>query len=115
MTLTNDRWVPNSKYDRKVAAPDWAKVQEIYAFCRARAIDRIATEGQSLGATSLDKFRDLRTLETMYAKARRHGAVVTSCAVTYFTMTALKDAQHPEFRAEWPHSAPTNHGEDDRT
>jgi hypothetical protein len=101
MTVTNDERVPSSKYDRKIVAPDWAKLQEIYAFCRARAIDRIAAEGQRPGATSLDKFRDLRTLETMYAKARRHDAVVTSCAVTYFAMTALRDAQHPNFRPEW--------------
>jgi hypothetical protein len=55
-------------------------------------------QGQTPGTTSLDKFRELRTLETMYAKACQHDAVATSCAVTYFAMTALKDAPHPDFR-----------------
>lgn len=45
--------------------------------------------------------RELHVLESMYCKARQHGDIVTSCAVTYFRTQALKDADHPDFLADW--------------
>ncbi len=81
----------------KVGTHDWHRVQRLYAFCRARAIERIiAAEG-----AGTRQRRDLATLETMYAKARHHNDIVTSCAVTYFRAQALKDARHPDFLGEW--------------
>ena len=45
--------------------------------------------------------RELHVLESMYCKARQHGDIVTSCAVTYFRTQALKDAHHPDFLGDW--------------
>ncbi|MCW2849897.1 MAG: hypothetical protein JWR90_3871 [Marmoricola sp.] len=80
-----------------VAPLEWARVQRLYAFCRARAIERIVATGGSAARHR----RDLATLETMYAKARHHDDVVVGCAVTYFRTQALKDAHHADFLGEW--------------
>jgi hypothetical protein len=105
MTLSARDLAARSRYHRLVEPQDWARVQRLYVFCRARAIDRnAASDRGDRPVTSLAQFRDLHTLETMYAKARasREGDdVVTSCAVTYFRMTALRDADHPDFLREW--------------
>lgn len=76
---------------------DWRRIQRLYAFCRARAIERIveASEDQSRHR------RALTTLETMYGKARQHNDIVASCAVSYFRAQALKDAHHADFLGEW--------------
>jgi len=85
---------------RPVELAGWARVQTVYAFCRARAIDRIIEAEQSHSAMVARQRRDLHILETMYGKAR-HNDVVASCAVTYFRMTAMRDARHPDFLGEW--------------
>jgi hypothetical protein len=85
---------------RPVELGGWARVQTVYAFCRARAIDRIIEAEQSHPAMETRHKRDLHILETMYGKAR-HNDVVASCAVTYFRMTAMRDARHPDFLGEW--------------
>lgn len=84
-----------------IEVQDWSRVQRLYAFCRARAIDRIIAAESRHEVTTRQR-RDLRTLETMYGKARQYGDdVVTSCAVTYFRSQALRDARHPDFLGEW--------------
>ena len=82
---------------RQVAITDWSRIQRLYAFCRARAIERIIAVED--GATK--QRRDLATLESMYGKARQHNDIVIECAATYFRAQALRDAQHPDFRGEW--------------
>jgi hypothetical protein len=88
---------------RRVVAPqDWTRVQRLYAFCRARAIDRIVIAQERPSESTTRQRRELRVLETMYGKARQQrNDIVTSCAVTYFRAQAMRDAQHPDFLGEW--------------
>jgi len=37
----------------------------------------------------------------MYGMVRQQDDVVTDCAVNYFRVRALKDADHPDFHGEW--------------
>ena len=74
-------------------------MQTLYAFCRARAIERLVLTPDSANLSK--QRRELRVLESMYCKARQHGDIVTNCAVTYFRTQALKDADHPDFQGEW--------------
>jgi len=78
----------------------WHRVQRLYAFCRARAIERLVLAAQDPASLSKHR-RDLRVLESMYCKARQHHDIVVDCAVTYFRAQALKDANHPDFLGEW--------------
>ncbi len=81
-------------------AQSWDRVQRLYAFCRARAIDRLVLAAQE--PAHVRKWRrQLHVLESMYGKARQHGDIVTGCAVTYFRAQALQDADHPDFLGEW--------------
>ena len=90
---------PHRSYtnQRLLEPPDWNRVQRLYSFCRARAVERIIWAERN----PIRQRRDLATLETMYGKARQHNDIVTSCAVTYFRTQALRDARHPEFLGEW--------------
>ncbi len=83
-----------------VEPQEWWRVQKLYEFCRARAIDRLILAKQELANTSRER-RDLHVLESMYAKARQHNEIVVGCAVTYFRAQALRDANHPGFLGEW--------------
>ncbi len=78
---------------------DWHRVQEIYAFARARAIERIVLAEAEHGRSGKER-HDLRVLETMHAEARR-GDDVASCAILYFRAQAMRAAQHPDFLGEW--------------
>ena len=78
----------------------WRRVQTLYVFCRARAIERLVLAAQD-PVTVRKQRRELHVLESMYCKARQHGDIVTGCAVTYFRAQALKDANHPDFLGEW--------------
>ena len=78
----------------------WGRVQTLYAFCRARAIEKLVHAAQDPANVRRQR-RELHVLESMYCKARQHGDIVTGCAVTYFRSQALKDADHPDFRGEW--------------
>jgi hypothetical protein len=91
--------VPTSR--RSAAPQDWSRVQRLYAFCRLRAIDRLALAQEHHPEDTSRERRELRVLETMYGKARHHDDIVTSCAVTYFRAQAMKDAHHPDFIGEW--------------
>lgn len=86
---------------RHAAEPQsWRRIQRLYAFCRARAIERLVLDAQDPASLSKHR-RDLRTLESMYCKARQHHDIVVDCAVTYFRAQALKDANHPDFLGDW--------------
>jgi len=78
----------------------WGRVQTLYAFCRARSIERLVSAADDSVSVRKQR-RELHVLESMYCKARQHGDIVTNCAVTYFRAQALKDADHPDFRGEW--------------
>ena len=84
---------------RSVEPQDWSRVQKLYGFCRARAIERLVLAEHDPASPGKER-RDLRVLESMYGKAR-HNDIVTSCAVTYFRAQALKDAHHHDFLGEW--------------
>jgi hypothetical protein len=78
----------------------WGRVQTLYAFCRARCIERLVIAAED--STKIRKRRrELHVLESMYCKARQHGDIVTSCAVTYFRTQALQYADHPDFQGDW--------------
>ena len=83
-----------------IEAQAWGRVQSLYAFCRARSIDRLVLAAQD-SAKVRKLRRELHVLESMYCKARQHGDIVTGCAVTYFRAQALQDADHPDFLGEW--------------
>jgi hypothetical protein len=85
---------------RPVEPQDWWRVQRLYRFCRARAIERLVLADHDPTSPSKER-RDLRVLESMYGKARQHNDVVTGCAVSYFRVQALKDAHHRDFLGEW--------------
>jgi hypothetical protein len=83
-----------------VVAHEWGRVQTLYAFCRARSIERLVLAAQDSAEVRKQR-RELHVLESMYCKARQHGDIVTGCAVTYFRTQALKDADHPDFLGDW--------------
>ena len=86
----------STRQDR-MAPQDWARVQRLYSFCRARAIERIIAAKDG----SISQRRDLATLEAMYSQAWQQNDIVIACAVTYFRTQAFRDAQHPDFLGEW--------------
>jgi hypothetical protein len=99
MTTMAHRTISQSQAGH-VELRDWVRIQRLYAFCRARAIERIIAAKETPEAVVRQQ-RALSVLETMYGKARQHDRIVTGCAVTYFRAQAMKDAQHPDFLGEW--------------
>jgi hypothetical protein len=85
---------------RAVEPQTWERVQRLYAFCRARAIERLVLASEDAASIRKQR-RELHVLESMYGKARQHGDIVIGCAVTYFRAQALKDANHPDFVGDW--------------
>ena len=83
-----------------VESQEWGRVQTLYAFCRARSIERLVHAAQNSAKVRKHR-RELHVLESMYCKARQHGDIVIGCAVTYFRAQALKDANHPDFLGDW--------------
>jgi len=104
-SLTN-----NTQYDtrgprppRRPARPgiDWSRVEQLYAFARTRAQERLDEATRLEDHDQAQSARaEVRTLESMYALARR-GDAAASCAITYFRVRAMRDAQHPDFLGEW--------------
>ena len=87
---------------RRTSQPrvDWARVEQLYEFVRTRAEERLAL-AERHDADRVSKERAaLRTLESMYALGRR-SEDMASCAITYFRVRAMRDAQHPDFLGEW--------------
>lgn len=78
---------------------DWGRVQGLYAFTRARAIERIIVAERDHRSAGKEA-HDLRVLETMHAEARRDDDVA-ACAVLYLRAQAMRSAQHPDFLGEW--------------
>ena len=98
MTLREHAQTVHSQ--RHVEPHDWWRVQKLYEFCRARAIDRLIGADHELASSSKAR-RELHVLESMYGKARHHNGIVIACAVTYFRAQALRDAHHSDFLGEW--------------
>ena len=89
---------------------DWERVERLYSFVRARALDRAheAVEGRDFAERSEPR-RSLHAIEAMFEQARQGDRVVAECAITFFRARAMRDAHHPEFLGEWlgtvsPHS-----------
>ena len=99
MSLTKRAQTVHTQRDA-VEPQDWWRVQRLYEFCRARAIDRLVLAEQTQESTGKER-RELHVLESMYGKARQHDDIVVGCAVTYFRAQALRDAHHPGFLGEW--------------
>ena len=78
---------------------DWSRVQELYAFTRARAIERILVAEAENGRVGKAR-HDLRVLEAMYAEARQYDDVA-ACAILYFRAQAMRAAEHPDFLGDW--------------
>jgi len=95
-----DRPEPVRTAQGAVEEQAWGRVQTLYAFCRARSIERLVRAAQDSTNVRRQR-RELHVLESMYGKARQHGGIVTNCAVTYFRAQALQDADHPDFLGEW--------------
>lgn len=80
---------------------DWVRVEQLYTFARARAQDRLEEATRlSHGDRVASARTALRTLESMYTLAQGNDATA-SCAITYFRVRAMRDAQHPDFLGEW--------------
>jgi hypothetical protein len=80
---------------------DWTRVEEVYSFARSRARERVREAEQSDDDASISSARAaLHTLGSMYKLARRSDDLA-ACAITYFRVRAMRDAQHPDFRGEW--------------
>lgn len=78
---------------------DWSRVQGLYVFTRARAIERILVAEAENGRLAKAR-HDLRVLESMHAEAREHDDVA-ACAILYFRTQAMRSAHHPDFLGEW--------------
>ena len=96
---------------RRVAAPsargratpvDWDRVDELFSFVRARALERLHEAEQSgdVGARREHR-KSIHAIDAMFTQARRGGGVVAACAITFFRALAMRDAHHPEFLGEW--------------
>ncbi len=93
---------PRGSVDAPRCRVDWDRVERLYTFCRARACDGIqAAELRHDSRSASNERHCLRTLEGIYAEAQHHGDFMATCAVSYFRVRAMRDAQHPDFLGEW--------------
>jgi hypothetical protein len=81
---------------------DWNRVERLYSFVRARAVDRLheAETCNDLAAED-NRCRDIQAIDAMFTQARQGNRVVAVCAITFFRARAMRDADHPEFLGEW--------------
>jgi hypothetical protein len=94
--------VPSQPPGPTAADPRWDRVERLYAFCRARAQERIEHAEQHRAAwKAVEEHRELEVVEAMYAQAVSRGDIVLACAVTYLRTKAMRDADHPAFLGEW--------------
>ena len=108
MILTS--WTKNASHGARGAHPsrsprhhgiDWVRVEQLYTFARNRAHERLDEATCLRDDSGIASARTaLRTLESMYALAQGNDATA-SCAITYFRVRAMRDAQHPDFLGEW--------------
>ena len=81
---------------------DWARVERLHAFVRARALERL-TEAEQSGDTAVlrEHRKSVHAIDAMLTQARNAHRVMTECAITFFRARAMRDAHHPEFLGEW--------------
>ena len=76
-------------------------MDEVYAFARARAVERTQRKGMDLEARQLATSH-LRWLQTAYADAKHAGThAATSAAIDVFRKAAMTDSDHPDYDPIW--------------
>ncbi len=81
---------------------DWERVERLYSFVRARALERSCeVEERRDLAASREQRRSLNAIEAIFAQARQGDRVVVECAITFLRARAMRDAHHQEFLGEW--------------
>ncbi|NYI81254.1 hypothetical protein [Nocardioides panzhihuensis] len=76
-------------------------MEEIYAFARARAVERTQRKGMDLQARQFAT-SDLRYLQTAYAKTKWDGTnAAISAAIDVFRKAAMRDSDHPDYDPIW--------------
>ena len=87
---------------RRGTRVDWDRVERLYSFVRARALERLQQAEQSGDGSAWGQQREsIHALDAMFTQAQRRRGVVAACAITFFRARAMRDAQHPEFLGEW--------------
>ena len=87
---------------RRASRVDWDRVEQLYAFVRARALERLH-EAERSGdvAVCREQRQSILAMDAMFSQAQYEHPVVASCAITFFRARAMRDANHPEFLGEW--------------
>lgn len=76
-------------------------MEEIYAFARARVVDRTQRRGMDLDARNFAA-SDLRMLQTYYGEAKYAGTnAALSAAIDVFRKSAMRDSGHPDYDPLW--------------
>jgi hypothetical protein len=87
---------------RDVARINWTRVEQLHAFVRSRAVDRLKEAQQTRDPGALRAARqNLHAIDAIYVQARNRRGMVASCAIRFFRARAMRDAQHPDFLGEW--------------
>jgi hypothetical protein len=88
---------------------DWDRVEQLYTFVRARAVDRLYEAEERHDPVAVrTECQHVHAVDAMFAQARRGHDLVAACAVTFFRARAMRDAHHPEFLGDW--IGPSNRG-----
>lgn len=75
--------------------------EEVYAFARARAVERTQRKGMDLDARRFAT-SDLRWLQTAYGEAKQAGThAALAAAIDVFRKAAMKDSDHPDYDPLW--------------
>jgi len=75
--------------------------EEVYAFARARAVERTQGKGLDVDARRI-LTSNLRWLQTAYAEAKHAGTnAALAAAIDVFRKAAMKDSDHPDYDPLW--------------
>ena len=81
---------------------DWHRVVTLHAFVRARAFERLHEAERSRDRSARREHRQsILAIDAMFTQARHGDPLVAACAVTFFRVRAMRDANHPDFLGEW--------------
>jgi hypothetical protein len=87
---------------RELAAIEWDRVEKLYSFVRARALERLCEAERRRDAVAMGVERDsVHAIEQIFDRAREGQGVVAACAIIFFRARAMRDADHADFLGEW--------------
>lgn len=76
-------------------------LEEVYAFARARAVERTQRRGMDLDARH-HATSNLRWLQTAYGEAKHAGTnAALAAAIDVFRKAAMRDSGHPDYDPLW--------------